>query len=145
MQGCWPACGARSSSVRPAERRPDAEEDLYGGFVGNEDRRTLQRLRTLSPVQLADKRPAFADPRLDELLLRYRARNFPHSLSAVEQAQWQQWRAERLCEGAGGALDLRRFGERLDELAATADERGAAVLAALRDYAASIAPEDAAV
>jgi len=137
LAGMWGEVFERAS----AERRPDAEEDLYGGFVGNEDRRTLQRLRALSPAQLADSRPAFADPRLDELVLRYRARNFPHSLSAAEQAQWQQWRSERLCHGAGGALDLRRFGERLDALTAAADERSVAVLAALRDYAASIAPD----
>ncbi len=43
---------------------------------------------TLSP--LAAKRPAFADPRLDELLFRYRARNFPGTLSEPEQAQWLQ-------------------------------------------------------
>jgi exodeoxyribonuclease-1 len=141
LAGMWGEVFERPS----AERRPDAEEDLYGGFVGNEDRRTLQRLRALSPAQLADRRLAFVDPRLDELVLRYRARNFPHSLSAAEQAQWQQWRTERLRDGAGGALDMRRFGERLDELAATADERGVAVLSALRDYAASIAPEGSAM
>ena len=47
----------------------DVDEDLYGGFVGNEDRRTLQRLRGLSPQALADKRPAFADPRLDVMVV----------------------------------------------------------------------------
>ena len=52
--------------TRPApSETPDVDEDLYGGFVDNEDRRTLQRLRELSPLQLAAKRPAFHDGRLE--------------------------------------------------------------------------------
>ena len=137
LAGMWAEVFQRPT----AERAPDVDEDLYGGFIGNEDRRTLQRLRTLSPQQLADKRPAFADPRLDELLFRYRARNFPDTLSAAEQAQWQQWRTERLCEGADSALDLRRFREQLAALEGAADERGRGLLGGLRDYAAAIAPD----
>jgi exodeoxyribonuclease I len=120
---------------------PDVDEDLYGGFVGNEDRRTLQRLRELSPTQLAHKRPAFADPRLDELLFRYRARNFESTLTDEERQAWLQHRAARLHDGAGGALNLATLFEQIDTLAETADERGQALLAGLYDYAESIAPE----
>jgi len=128
--------------TRPAEAQaPDVDEDLYGGFVGNEDRRTLQRLRELNPAQLAAKRPAFHDGRLEELLFRYRARNFPDTLGEAEQARWLQHRAERLHGGAGGALTLAAFFERIDALAETADERGQALLEALYDYAEGIAPE----
>lgn len=127
---------------RPAEAQaPDVDEDLYGGFVGNEDRRTLQRLRELNPAQLAAKRPAFHDGRLEELLFRYRARNFPETLSATEQARWLQHRVERLLGGAGGGLTLAAFFERIDALAEAADERGQALLEALYDYAEGIAPE----
>ncbi len=124
---------------------PDVDEDLYGGFVGNEDRRTLQRLRALTPTQLAGKHPAFQDARLEELLFRYRARNFPDTLSGDEQARWEQHRAERLLEGRGGALSLAAYFERIDALAESAtasdDARGQALLAALYDYAEGIAPE----
>lgn len=123
-----------------AEQRPDVDEDLYGGFIGNEDRRMLQRLRALSPDKLADKRPAFADPRLDELLLRYRARNFPDSLTQAETEQWRTHVAERLCEGAGGALDLHTFEQRLVGLEAGADARGHRLIAGLREYATRITP-----
>ncbi|HEY9239482.1 MAG TPA: exodeoxyribonuclease I, partial [Burkholderiaceae bacterium] len=71
LAGMWPAIFERP----PRDGATDVDEDLYGGFVGNEDRRTLQKLRTLDGAQLAAKRPAFADARLDELLFRYRARN----------------------------------------------------------------------
>jgi exodeoxyribonuclease-1 len=128
--------------MRPAEAQaPDVDEDLYGGFVGNEDRRTLQRLRELNPAQLAAKRPAFHDGRLEELLFRYRARNFPETLDATGQARWRQHRVDRLHGGAGGALTLAAFFERIDALAETADERGQALLEALYDYAEGIAPE----
>ena len=128
--------------TRPAEAQaPDVDEDLYGGFVGNEDRRTLQRLRELNPAQLAAKRPAFHDGRLEELLFRYRARNFPETLDEAGQARWRQHRVERLHGGAGGALTLAAFFERIDALAEAADERGQAILEALYDYAEGIAPE----
>jgi exodeoxyribonuclease-1 len=38
----------------------------------------------------------FEDHRLDEILFRYRARNWPESLSEEEQEQWQQYRQQRL-------------------------------------------------
>lgn len=137
LAGMWPAVFERPA----ADSTPDVDEDLYGGFVGNEDRRTLQRLRGLSAEQLADKRPGFADPRLDELFFRYRARNFPGSLSDAEQLQWQQHRAHRLHEGAGGSLSLHAFFELIDTLGEDADERGQEILGALVDYATEIAPE----
>ena len=136
LAGMWPAV-----FERPALGKVDVDEDLYGGFIGNEDRRSLQRLRALSPEQLADKRPAFADRRLDELLFRYRARNFPSSLNEAEQALWQAHCAHRLHEGAGGSQTLNAFFEQIDALQESADERGQDILGALVDYATEIAPE----
>jgi exodeoxyribonuclease I len=137
LDGLWAEVFVRP----PMESVPDVDEDLYGGFVGNNDRRTLQRLRGLKPERLADQRPAFDDPRLEELLFRYRARNFPSTLTDDERARWQQHCAERLHEGAGGATTLQAFFEQVDALAEHADERGQEILAALYDYAEAIAPE----
>ena len=137
LAGMWPAVFERPAR----DARPDVDEDLYGGFIGNEDRRTLQRLRTLAPAQLADKHPAFSDPRLGELLFRYRARNFPASMSEAEHAEWHEHRVHRLHEGADGALTLAVFLERIDALGESADERAQEILGALVDYATEIAPE----
>ncbi len=126
---------------RPQEETPDVDEDLYGGFIGNGDRRLLQDLRALSPEKLADARPAFADTRLEELVWRYRARNFPHTLDEEEQARWEEHRAARLFEGAGGARTLDDLFAQIDMLSETADERAEAILGALYDYAESIAPQ----
>ena len=120
---------------------PDVDEDLYGGFIGPADRRSLERLRSLSGEALAGKRPAFEDGRLEELFFRYRARNWPATLSADEQGRWQQHCHDRLHVGAGGGLSLTQFFERIDTLSENADERGQAILGALYDYAETIAPE----
>ena len=128
--------------ARPvAAEAPDVDEDLYGGFVGNEDRRRLARLRAMQPAELATARIGFDDARLTELLLRYRARNFPETLTADERAHWERHRVARLIEGEGGARSFDALFAQLDELGVGADERGEAILGALYDYAESIAPE----
>ena len=125
---------------REATSPVDVDEDLYGGFVSNADRRRLNDLRQSSPEQLAGARPGFEDTRLTELLWRYRARNFPQTLSANEQARWEAHRAARLLQGEGGALTITALFDQLDQLAETADERGEVILGALYDYAEGIAP-----
>jgi exodeoxyribonuclease-1 len=118
----------------------DVDEDLYGGFVGNNDRRKLESLRAETPERLAGMRPAFDDARLAELLFRYRARNFPHTLSEEEMRQWEEHRAARLFEGEGGARTIEQLMGEIDVLSETADERAEEILGALYDYAESIAP-----
>jgi len=121
----------------------DVDEDLYGGFVGQDDRRALQRLRGLAPEALAGRTPAFQDERLEEVLFRYRARNHPATLSEAEAERWQQLRQARLIDGQGGGLTLPAFMERIDQLSeqlAEDDERGQDILGALYDYAEQIAP-----
>lgn len=125
---------------RPQEAAPDVDEDLYGGFVGNSDRRLLQELRALSPEALAKAQPSFTDLRLEELVWRYRARNFPHTLSADEAQRWEEHRAARLFDGEGGGRTIEQLFSEIDRLSETADERGEEILGALYDYAESIAP-----
>ena len=137
MSAIWEQVFQRESAARP-----DVDEDLYGGFVGNADRRRLNEFRQSTPEQLARAKPAFDDARLAELLWRYRARNFPHSLSEQEQQAWQEHRAARLLQGEAGARTLQALSNELDQLAEDADARGEEILGALYDYAESIAPQD---
>jgi exodeoxyribonuclease-1 len=125
---------------RPAGPRPDVDEDLYGGFVSNSDRRRLNDLRAMTPDLLAGAHPAFEDERLPELLFRYRARNFPQTLTDSEAQRWEAHRAERLFDGAGGARTIEQLFDEIDRLSADADERQEDILGALYDYAESIAP-----
>ena len=135
MSGIWPAV-----FKRPKEATPDVDEDLYGGFVGNADRRRLNELRVSSPEKMATMRQAFDDGRLAELVFRYRARNFPGSLKLEEAARWEAHRAARLFEGEAGARSMDALAAEIDKLVESADERGEAILGALYDYAESIAP-----
>ncbi len=113
---------------RSAERGVDVDEDLYGGFVGNNDRRLLNDLREMTEQQLKQASPSFQDARLEELLFRYRARNFPDSLNADEREHWLQHRTARLLEGAGNALTVQAFFDRIDQLSDGASERDEEIL-----------------
>jgi exodeoxyribonuclease-1 len=126
---------------RPAPDEADVDEDLYGGFVNNGDRRILASLRAETPAKLAAARPSFDDERLTELLFRYRARNFPSTLNEAESARWEEHRAARLFDGAGNARTIEQLSAEIDALSETADERAEEILGALYDYAEAIAPE----
>ena len=123
-----------------AADRMDVDEDLYGGFVGNGDRRKLESLRHESPSALAAMRPSFEDERLSELFFRYRARNFPQTLSEDERELWEAHRAARLFEGTSGARTVDQLFMEIDALSENADERAEEILGALYDYAEGIAP-----
>ncbi len=126
---------------RPAAAgETDVDEDLYGGFINNNDKRKLESLRAEKPERLATARPSFDDERLGELLFRYRARNFPHTLSEQEAAQWEQHRAARLFDGAAGARTIEQLFAEIDAMSEEADERAEEILGALYDYAGEIAP-----
>lgn len=137
LHGIWPEVFARPEDARPAV---DVDEDLYGGLLSRDDRRALDSLRSQPPADLAGRRLGFDDPRLEELVFRWRARNFADTLNADERERWEAHRRDRLLDGAGGALTIERYFERIDTLSETADERGEAILGALYDYAEQIAP-----
>ena len=128
---------------RPAATEAlDVDQDLYGGFVGNEDRRRLNHLRTLSPEELATTRAGFDDPRLAELFWRYRARNFPQTLSPEDIERWESLRHDMLVEGVSGTRTFDALFAQLDELGGNAEsERDSELLEAVYDYAESISPD----
>ena len=116
---------------------------LYAGFVSTADRRKLEHLRTLPAADLADARTGFEDERLEEVFWRYRARNFPQTLSADEQQRWHAHCAARLIDGQDKARTVDDLLEALDTLYPDADVQGQTVLDALQDYAQEIVPDGA--
>ena len=121
----------------------DVDQDLYNGFIGNNDRRLLQSLIACSGEKLARATPQFQDARLDELLFRYRARNFPATLTELEADRWAQLRASRFFEGSAQALTLDDYFAEIDRLSEHASARDQEILAALYEYAEQIIPEHA--
>jgi len=79
----------------------DADASVYDGFIGDGDKRRLSEVRGTPPAQLGQRAFGFKDPRLDELLFRYRARNWPDTLDQAEQEHWNDYRRRRLCVDAG--------------------------------------------
>ncbi len=135
MSAIWAQVFARAPGVAV-----DVDQDLYGGFIGNADRRRLDALRALPPDKLAAARTAFDDARLEELVFRYLARNFPQSLAAPQAQRWEAHRRARLFDGEGGARSVDALFAEIDALSETADERGEQILGALYDYVEQIAP-----
>jgi exodeoxyribonuclease-1 len=74
----------------------DADAALYDGFPSDADKRIFPLVRGTAPVKLVFLESKFADPRFRELLFRYRARNWPETLSHGELQRWNVYRRERL-------------------------------------------------
>ncbi len=78
---------------------PPAEEPelaIYDGFLNDRDRIKVAAVRNADEAHLADFHPEFDDMRLPELLLHYKGRNFPRTLSESEAAKWDEFRRARL-------------------------------------------------
>lgn len=117
------------------KKLPDAEAQLYDGFVNDKDRIRIEAVRNATPEQLADFHPEFIDERLPALLLRYKARNFPDTLSESEAVEWEMWRSERIKKQLPG------FMKSLQRLATSSDESKQFLLQELQLWAESLIPE----
>ncbi|MGI8560857.1 MAG: exodeoxyribonuclease I [Luteimonas sp.] len=103
-----------------ADRQPaDVDAALYDGFIGDGDKRRCGEVRATPPQALGSRDFGFQDPRLPELLFRYRARNWPHTLTAGERVRWDHYRKRRLHdEGGLSELTLAQFNAQLAVLRA---------------------------
>ncbi|MFJ5452087.1 exodeoxyribonuclease I [Pectobacterium jejuense] len=70
----------------------DVDLRLYDGFFGDADRMAMKIIQETAPQNLPALDLTFADNRLEPLLFRYRARNFPGTLDDREQQRWLQHR-----------------------------------------------------
>lgn len=86
---------------RPRPDLVDADASLYDGFLDDADRRRVAQVRATPERELAARDFGFRDPRLPELLFRYRARNWPETLTATERERWDAYRRHRLREDSG--------------------------------------------
>ncbi len=86
----WHAVFDRTADSNSA---PDVTEDLYGGLIGFDDRRELDRVRA-DPARAT--RAVFQDHRLSELAFQYAARRGLLEGSAADKFRWQTHCQRRL-------------------------------------------------
>lgn len=88
----------RTENEERAEFPPaiDSESALYDGFLDNADKTSCNAVRRAALNDLADFHPDFHDPRLPDLLLHYKARNFEKSLTESEHKKWDEYRMARV-------------------------------------------------
>lgn len=113
----------------------DVEGKLYDSFTPKSDQAKIRLVAAADSAGLADLHPNFADERLDELLFRYKARQYPTSLSESEEKRWQKLRRAKL------ERELPAYLSELSKLASSpaADQF---ILEELQLWAESIAPVD---
>ncbi|MDD1618854.1 MAG: exodeoxyribonuclease I [Methylococcaceae bacterium] len=101
-----------------SEQDSDPDLAIYsGGFFSEADRQKMAKIRVMPPEQLAKSESSFSDSRLPEMLFRYRARNYPETLSADEQLRWKEFCMNRLTgRQAGAGITLDAYFSRLHEL-----------------------------
>lgn len=116
--------------LQDAPQETDVDAALYQGFLPDADRKLMAAVHEAPPAAIDPAQFPFRDPRLTELLFRYRARNAPDSLDADERLRWRQHCCQsieqRWGESAAGFL------QRLDELAR--EQPQSPILEALREY-----------
>jgi exodeoxyribonuclease-1 len=96
-------------------------------------------VRRADPQRLSHENWPFDDPRLPELLFRYRARNFPETLSASDRSRWETFCRNRLNSPEFGAPNtLESFFTALDEFQLKAEPAQQAVLLEWRRYATEL-------
>ena len=118
-------------------RSVDPEAQLYDGFVADRDRLRIETVRNASERELTDFHPDFTDERLAPLLLHYKARNYPQTLSQDESRAWEQWRTAHL------QARWPEFVKSLHKIAATeSDDNKQFILQELQLWAESIQPVD---
>lgn len=119
------------------KKSPDPEAQLYDSFVPDIDKVRIEAVRNADERTLADFHPNFNDERLPELLLHYKARNYPRSLAEDEAAMWESWRSQKITTA------LPTFMKSLQRLSTTVKEDSKQfLLQELQLWAESIVPTD---
>jgi exodeoxyribonuclease-1 len=77
----------------------DPDRMLYsGGFFSAADKHLMNKILDIAPAKLGGHLWSFQDERLPMMVFRYRARNFPETLSMEERRLWDSDRRARLVD-----------------------------------------------
>lgn len=115
------------------DAKEDPDEQLYeGGFFSESDRTVMQEVTQAEAADLDAFEGKFQDDRLDEMLFRFRARNWPQCLSEQERQYWDQYRWQRWQNGESLVAMQQRCQEMRGE--ASLSDRDSAALSQLAGY-----------
>ena len=134
---------SQAYSNRPDFPVVDPDAGLYGGgFFNDKDRKLMEKVHQSDPSIWSEGEFSFTDNRLEAMLFRLKARNYPHLLSGDEIQAWEAFRSERLLDAsASGARTYEHFAKELNELGQKIkDPAQIAILEELHMYAESIYP-----
>lgn len=124
------------------DKETEVEGQLYDGLVPEGDKHVARAIRAAKPQDIMNFAGQLHDPRLQALLPRYKARNYPEQLSAEERQQWEAYVHDRLMAGGQQSV-LAKYFARLAELAAgNTDSNTAYLLEELQLYGQSVMPSD---
>ncbi|HIE79084.1 MAG TPA: exodeoxyribonuclease I, partial [Candidatus Thioglobus sp.] len=100
------------------DREPsvDVDQSLYDGFLDNSDRKICEQIQKLSVQELKNFHPIFNNKKLTKLLLHFKARNYPSSLTDKEHNEWFEVVQGRIQEGENGYLSITNFYKKLEKL-----------------------------
>lgn len=127
----------------PEESITDPDLMLYrGGFFSAADLARLDEVRRLPPERMRKLNLTFDDPRLPEMVFRYRARNWPEILSADERQRWDEFRFRRLTQPeCGASIVWDQYWDELHKLhRSETGQNRLNILVALESYAKEIFP-----
>lgn len=99
----------------------DPDQNLYsGGFFSTNDKEKMEQIRSSDESDLGDLTLNFEDERLEEMLFRYRCRNYPDSLFMHEIERWDNYRVQRMTSPDGDAsIKLDEYQQELSALRQT--------------------------
>ncbi|WP_372941382.1 exodeoxyribonuclease I [Shewanella sp.] len=118
-----------------SDRKPITDPDLMlysGGFFSHADKTKMDIICHTEPRNLAALDLQFDDPRINEMLFRFRARNYPETLSDNESRRWREFCQQRLSD-ADYVINLENLVEETSE-----NEHKQKLLKALYQYLQSL-------
>ena len=119
----------------------DPDGQLYsGGFFSRDDAQRIDTIRNTHVDELASLHFNFDDKRLEEMLFRYRARNYPETLSEQEHKQWNDYRHDKFSNPATSHRTINQFLAEIEAIQQSPDTIGSqlVLLEDLLAYANSI-------
>jgi exodeoxyribonuclease-1 len=119
----------------------DPDGQLYsGGFFSRDDSQRIDTIRNTPVAELGSLHFNFDDARLEEMLFRFRARNYLETLNNKEHKLWNDYRQDKFSNPATSNRTFNQFYAEIEAIQQSPDTIGSqlVLLEELLEYAESI-------